>query len=380
LLLLFFSFHLVAGIEWDAVELPSQFMENWCFDEKTFYSFAKHYQSNEPLAKEMFEKLKAAKNYQAALQMIRQLFFGALDMELHSSYNPGSSQTEEGKDGKQQQTQTKPEQTPFDIQKNLAPLYTVIPPLPEDRFLCSFSHIFAGGYAAGYYSYKWAEVMSADAFEAFEEAGLEKEMEVRKVGRRFRDTVLSLGGAKHPSEVFRLFRGRDPSPNALLRHSGLIEGLQGKDDEQTKKPEEKETKDKQKKDGKQHPEEEINPAALKKSTETKKDETKKGGEQAKKKETDESKKDSKKKEHEPKKTGADSSKDKKEGDTKKEEPKKVDPKVKEGKKEGPKEEAPKKEDGKKDVSRIETDASVKKDGEKHQTDNETTKNDTKKKN
>jgi hypothetical protein len=336
-------------------------MENWCFDEKTFYSFAKHYQSNEPLTKEMFEKLKAAKNYQAALQMIRQLFFGALDMELHSSYNPGSSQTEEGKDGKPQQTQTQPEQSPFDIQKTLAPLYTVIPPLPEDRFLCSFSHIFAGGYAAGYYSYKWAEVMSADAFEAFEEAGLEKEMEVRKVGRRFRDTVLSLGGAKHPSEVFRLFRGRDPSPNALLRHSGLIEGLQGKeDDQQTKKPEEKETKDKQKKDGKQqHQQEEINPAALKKSSETKKDETKK---------------DAKKKEHETKKTGADSSKEKKE------EHKKVDPKVKEGKKEGPKQEEPKKEDGKKDVSRIETDASVKKDGEKHQTDNETTKNDSKKKN
>ena len=100
---------------------------------------------------------------------------------------------------------------------------TVMPPLPEDRFLCGFSHIFAGGYAAGYYSYKWAEVLSADAFAAFEEAGLDDEEAVREVGRRFRDTVLALGGGTHPSEVFRMFRGRDPSPEPLLRHSGLLD-------------------------------------------------------------------------------------------------------------------------------------------------------------
>jgi oligopeptidase A len=182
-------------------------MENWCYDEKTFYSFARHYQTNEPLPKELFEKIKNAKNYHAALQMIRQLYFGAMDMELHSTYDPNN---QEGL-------------TPFDIQRKLAPLYTVIPPLQEDRFLCSFSHIFAGGYSAGYYSYKWAEVMSADAFAAFEEAGLDNEEQIVKVGRRFRETVLALGGSKHPSEVFQLFRGRDPSPNALLRHSGLIE-------------------------------------------------------------------------------------------------------------------------------------------------------------
>ena len=92
----------------------------------------------------------------------------------------------------------------------------------EDRFLCSFGHIFAGGYSAGYYSYKWAEVMSADAFAAFEEAGLDDEKAVMETGRRFRETVLSMGGGKHPSEVFKAFRGRDPSPDALLRHSGLI--------------------------------------------------------------------------------------------------------------------------------------------------------------
>merc|ERR1719375_1954770 len=111
--------------------------------------------------------------------------------------------------------------SPFALQKEIAERYTVIKPLENDRFLCSFGHIFAGGYAAGYYSYKWAEILSADSFAAFEEAGLDKEEEVRRTGRRFRDTVLSMGGGKHPSEVFRAFRGRDPSTEALLRHAGL---------------------------------------------------------------------------------------------------------------------------------------------------------------
>jgi len=187
------------------VELPSQFMENWCYDKKTLYSFAKHYQTGEPLPEELFNKVKAAKNFQAGLQMMRQLFFGATDMYLHSkSYDAFG------------------EVSPFDVQKQLAALYTVVPPLPEDRFLCSFGHIFAGGYSAGYYSYKWAEVMSADAFGAFEDAGLDDEEAVRTTGRRFRNTVLAMGGGKHPSEVFKAFRGRDPSPIALLRHSGLI--------------------------------------------------------------------------------------------------------------------------------------------------------------
>lgn len=105
--------------------------------------------------------------------------------------------------------------------KKIAKEFSVIPPLDDDRFLCAFGHIFAGGYSAGYYSYKWAEVLSADAFAAFEEVGLENEDKVREVGRRFRDTILSLGGGKHPSKVFRAFRGRDPTPDALLRHSGL---------------------------------------------------------------------------------------------------------------------------------------------------------------
>ena len=137
--------------------------------------------------------------------MVRQLYFGALDMALHHDYDPNG------------------EQTPFQLQQELSKRFSVLPPLPDDRFLCGFGHIFSGGYSAGYYSYKWAEVLSADALAAFEEVGLENDDAVREVGRRFRDTVLSMGGGTHPSEVFRLFRGRDPSPEALLRHSGLAD-------------------------------------------------------------------------------------------------------------------------------------------------------------
>ena len=186
------------------IELPSQFMENWCYDKKTLYGFAKHYQTGAPLPEELFEKIKAAKNFHAGLMMMRQLFFGMLDMKLHSNFNPFEGIS------------------PFDLQQEIAKTYTVMPPLSEDRFLCSFGHIFAGGYSAGYYSYKWAEVMSADAFAAFEEAGLDNENEVRRIGRKFRETVLGMGGGEHPSTVFREFRGRDPSPLALLRHSGLV--------------------------------------------------------------------------------------------------------------------------------------------------------------
>lgn len=195
----------INGVEWDAVELPSQFMENWCYDRPTLYGFAKHYKTGEPLPEELFQKLNAQRNYNAGMAMLRQLFFGRLDMELHHNYDP-----EDSSHG-----------TPFEIQQRISSDYTVLRPLPEDRFLCTFAHIFAGGYAAGYYSYKWAEVMSADAFAAFEEAGLDNDEAVREVGRRFRETVLALGGGTHPSEVYRAFRGRDPSPEALLRHSGL---------------------------------------------------------------------------------------------------------------------------------------------------------------
>ena len=196
----------INGVDWDAVELPSQFMENWCYDEPTVYGFAKHYETGEPLPKELFEKLKAQKTYNAGMMACRQLYFGQMDMALHSAYDP------DNEDG----------ETIFDVQKRIAAKYSPYNmPLDEDRFLCAFGHIFAGGYSAGYYSYKWAEVMSADAFGAFEDVGLDNEEEVLKVGKKFRDTVLSLGGAVPPSEVFAQFRGREPTPDALLRHSGL---------------------------------------------------------------------------------------------------------------------------------------------------------------
>uniref|UniRef100_A0A7S3L827 oligopeptidase A n=1 Tax=Amphora coffeiformis TaxID=265554 RepID=A0A7S3L827_9STRA len=199
----------INGVEWDAVELPSQFMENWCYDKPTVYGFAKHYKTGEPMPEKMFQKLCDQKTYGAGMMSCRQLYFGQLDMELHSKYDPKSAEKEGG-------------ETIWDVQKRVASKY--IPhsmPLPEDRFLCSFQHIFAGGYAAGYYSYKWAEVMSADAFAAFEEAGLDDEEKVKQVGKTFRETVLSLGGGVPPMEVFKRFRGREPSPDALLRHTGL---------------------------------------------------------------------------------------------------------------------------------------------------------------
>mmetsp|Transcript_26183 Transcript_26183/g.31010 ORF Transcript_26183/g.31010 Transcript_26183/m.31010 type:complete len:127 (-) Transcript_26183:143-523(-) len=125
-------------------------------------------------------------------------------MELHHNFDPNGTTSS------------------LDVQATIAASYTVTPPLPEDKFLCAFSHIFAGGYSAGYYSYKWAEVLSADAFAAFEEAGIEDEANVRRIGRKFRSTVLSSGGGRHPADVYRDFRGKDATPDALLRHSGLL--------------------------------------------------------------------------------------------------------------------------------------------------------------
>ncbi|MEL7420837.1 MAG: M3 family metallopeptidase [Cyanobacteria bacterium J06555_3] len=194
----------INNVEWDAVELPSQFMENWCYDRPTLFGMAKHYETGETLPEEYYQKLVAAKNYMSGSAMLRQLHFGMLDMELHSNYEPGG------------------DETPSDVRDRLAKTTSVLQPIPEDNFLCAFGHIFAGGYAAGYYSYKWAEVLSADAFAAFEEAGLDNEEAVRTVGKRFKDTVLSLGGSLHPMEVFESFRGREPKTEPLLRHSGLL--------------------------------------------------------------------------------------------------------------------------------------------------------------
>jgi len=206
----------IRGVEWDAVELPSQFMENWCYHKATLASISGHVDTGAALPGELFEKLLSARTYRAGSDMLRQVMLALTDLELHHfvrERGPGDTQ-EHGYD-------PNGSRTPFDVHRAVAAKTAVLTPLPDDRFLCSFTHIFAGGYAAGYYSYKWAEVLSADAFAAFEEAGLDDPGAVAFTGRQFRDTVLALGGSRHPMEVFEQFRGRGPSTAALLRHSGL---------------------------------------------------------------------------------------------------------------------------------------------------------------
>ncbi|KAE8712601.1 putative cytosolic oligopeptidase A [Hibiscus syriacus] len=191
----------IRGIEWDAVELPSQFMENWCYHRDTLMSIAKHYETGESLPEEVYLKLLAARTFRAGSLSLRQGISALLYMlgwyPVRISY--------------------------LNVPHRVSRKTQVIPPLPEDRFLCSFNHIFAGGYAAGYYSYKWAEVLSADAFSAFEDAGLDDIKAVQETGHKFRETILALGGGKAPLEVFVGFRGREPSPEALLRHNGLLQ-------------------------------------------------------------------------------------------------------------------------------------------------------------
>jgi oligopeptidase A len=194
----------IRNIEWDAIELPSQFMENWLYHRETLKGVSCHVDTGKAIPDSLFDKIEAARTYRAGSDMLRQLYFSFTDMELHAAYEPGGADDA------------------FSVQRRIAEKTTVLPPLPDDRFLCSFSHIFAGGYAAGYYSYKWSEVLSADAFAAFEEAGLDDEPAVVETGRRYRETVLALGGSQSPMEVFVAFRGREPSTRPLLRHSGLL--------------------------------------------------------------------------------------------------------------------------------------------------------------
>ncbi|KAF7129079.1 hypothetical protein RHSIM_Rhsim10G0079900 [Rhododendron simsii] len=267
----------IRGIEWDAVELPSQFMENWCYHRDTLMGIAKHYETGESLPEEIYNKLLAARTYRAGSQSLRQLRFSFLDLELHTKYVPGGSESI------------------YDVDQRVSKGTQVIPPLPEDRFLCSFSHIFAGllllvialledmlldtTVTSNDHILQWAEVLSADAFSAFEDAGLNDEklglklrradsvagadeiwlvaiilcyrlivaeyrlihlkyvvncviceqyvelvmaLAVRETGKRFRETILALGGGKAPMEVFVKFQGREPSPEALLRHNGLL--------------------------------------------------------------------------------------------------------------------------------------------------------------
>ena len=191
----------INNVEWDAVELPSQFMENWCYTQDTMKALARHYVTGAPLPQILFDKIVAARHYRAGSATLRQVYFATVDLALHSAPRGMSV---------------------LDLQRSVAEQNTVLPLLPEDRFLCSFSHIFAGGYAAGYYSYKWAEVLSADAFAAFRERGLDDPNAVLATGRRFRSTVLALGGSRHPMDVFREFRGREPSTRPLLEQTGLV--------------------------------------------------------------------------------------------------------------------------------------------------------------
>ncbi len=191
------------GVEWDAIELCSQFMENWCTEQKTMSKMAHHYKTGEEMPKEMLNKVLGLKKFRAAYQMQRQMSFGKFDLKLNSDYDINGKIN------------------PAELFVQVTNETCAMPANPDDKFICSFQHIFANEYAAGYYSYKWAEVLSADCFAAFEEAGLSNEEAIEKTGRRFRDTFLALGGSKSPSEVFRLFRGRDPDTKALLRHSGI---------------------------------------------------------------------------------------------------------------------------------------------------------------
>ncbi len=194
----------IENVEWDAVELPSQFMENWCYHEPTLMGLTSHVDTGDKLPKELFDKIVAARTYRAGSGTLRQLQFGLLDMELHHSFDPDGSESL------------------AELEDRLAELVTVGERDPGARPLCAFGHIFSGGYSAGYYSYKWAEVLSADAFAAFEEVGLDNEAAVMETGRRFAKTVLGLGGSRPPMDVFKEFRGREPKVDALMRHTGLV--------------------------------------------------------------------------------------------------------------------------------------------------------------
>ncbi len=189
----------INGVPWDAVELPSQFMENWCWEREALDLFAAHYQSGEKIPDALYQKMIAAKNFQSGMQMVRQLEFSLFDFRLHLEYDPSEG-------GRIQQ-----------ILDEVRAEVAVVQPPEYNRFQHGFSHIFAGGYAAGYYSYKWAEVLSADAFSRFEEEGIFNP----STGLAFLEAVLEQGGSRDPMTLFIEFRGREPSIDALLRHSGM---------------------------------------------------------------------------------------------------------------------------------------------------------------
>ncbi|MDP2574929.1 oligopeptidase A [Vibrio penaeicida] len=189
----------INGVPWDAVELPSQFLENWCWEEEALAFISGHYETGEPLPKAMLDKMLAAKNFQSAMFILRQLELGLFDFTLHTEYDPDIG--------------ARVLETLAQVKEKVA----VLPSVEWNRFSHSFSHIFAGGYSAGYYSYLWAEVLSSDAYSRFEDEGIFNE----DTGRSFLNNILEMGGSEEPMELFKRFRGREPEIDALLRHSGI---------------------------------------------------------------------------------------------------------------------------------------------------------------
>ena len=190
----------IRGVEWDAIELPSQFMENFCWEWDVLTGMTAHAESAVPLPRALFDKMLAAKNFQSGMQTVRQIEFALVDMHLHHDYDPEGAKT------------------PLEVLKEIRSRVAVVVTPEYNRFLNNFSHVFSGAYAAGYYSYKWAEVLSADAYSLFEENGVFDE----RTGARFRDEVLAVGGSRPALESFTAFRGRGPTIDALLRHNGMI--------------------------------------------------------------------------------------------------------------------------------------------------------------
>jgi len=192
----------INGVPWDAVELPSQFLENWCYEPEALAFMSGHYETGEPLPKEMLDKMLAAKNFQSAMQMLRQIEFSLFDFKMHLNFD-----------------NTKDNTTYIQsVLDEVRAEYSVTKAASFNRFQHGFGHIFGGGYAAGYYSYKWAEVLSADAFSRFEEEGVFN----KDVGNDFLTNILEKGGSQEPSDLFKAFRGREPNIDALLRHCGIL--------------------------------------------------------------------------------------------------------------------------------------------------------------
>ena len=194
----------INNVEWDAVEVASQFLENWCSRPEILRDLSCHVDTGEKLDDETLARIKASETHHAAMHTVRQLRFSLVDMDLHTKFPSADFKTV------------------ADVEKAAANRFAVIPSLPEDHFLCSFSHIFSGGYSAGYYSYMWAEVLAADAFSMFEEHDLQNDEEVKRIGKRYTETILALGGSMHPMDVFKAFRGRAPEVKAHLKKKGLL--------------------------------------------------------------------------------------------------------------------------------------------------------------